>query len=120
MELAIHDIQAGWPFVIAIGVLVGLAQSLFGLGGGVVVVPLLPLVFLMEPRQAVASSLVALAPVALINSIRVIFRGEMDWRRVLRIGPAAMIGSSVAATFSSYVEGRALSAGFGLATGWMA
>lgn len=120
MELAIHDIQAGWPFVIAIGVLVGLAQSLFGLGGGVVVVPLLPLVFLMEPRQAVASSLVALAPVALINSIRVIFRGEMDWRRVLRIGPAAMIGSSVAATYSSYVEGRALIAGFGLATGWMA
>ncbi len=120
MDLAIQDIHAAWPYVIAIGVLVGLAQSLFGLGGGIIIVPLLPLLFLMEPRQAVASSLVSLAPVGVVNSLRVILRGEMDWRRVLRLGSMAMIGSALAANFSSYVEGKTLIAGFGLATGWMA
>lgn len=120
MDLSLYDIQAGWPFVVGIGILVGIAQSLFGLGGGVIIVPLLPLVFQIEPRQAVASSLVALAPISLVNSIRVLWRGEMDWGRVLRLGLLAMAGSSLAVNLSSYVNGRFLVAGFGVATGWMA
>jgi uncharacterized membrane protein YfcA len=52
--------------------------------------------------------------------MRVLIRSEMDWRRVLRAGPVAMIGSSLAAKSSAYLDGRLLIAGFGFATGWMA
>lgn len=120
MDIAITDLAAAWPFVLAIGALVGIAQSVFGLGGGVIMIPFLPMIFNIEPRQAIATSLLTMAPVALINSVRVIRRQEMDISRALRLGSFSMLGSALAVQLSAYVKGSYLLLGFAVATAWMA
>jgi uncharacterized membrane protein YfcA len=120
LDFLLTDLAGAWPFVLAIGALVGIAQTVFGVGGGVIMIPLLPMVFVVEPRQAVATSLLAMAPVALINSIRVIRRQEMAISRSLRLGAFSMIGSATAVQLSAFVDGKYLLYGFAIATSWMA
>jgi uncharacterized membrane protein YfcA len=120
LNFAMTDLAGAWPFVLAIGALVGFAQTVFGVGGGVIMIPLLPLIFKIEPRQAVATSLLTMAPVAFINSIRVIRRQEMAISRSLRLGLFSMIGSALAVQLSAYVKGAYLLYGFAIATLWMA
>lgn len=120
LNYAITELAGAWPYVLAIGALVGFAQTVFGVGGGVIMIPLLPLIFHIEPRQAVATSLLTMAPVALINSIRVIRRHEMAVSRALRLGVCSMLGSALAVQMSAFVKGRYLLLGFAIATAWMA
>jgi uncharacterized membrane protein YfcA len=120
LDFLLTDLAGAWPFVLAIGAFVGIAQTVFGVGGGVIMIPLLPMVFVIEPRQAVATSLLTMAPVALVNSIRVIRRQEMAISRSLRLGAFSMIGSATAVQLSAFVDGRYLLYGFAIATSWMA
>lgn len=122
MGLAFHytDLIHAWPYVLLVGASVGIVQSVFGLGGGVVMIPILPMIFKMEPRQAIATSLLTMGPVAIFNSLQVIWRREMIISRALRLGLFSMTGGVIAARSSAYVDGRYLLLGFGFATAWMA
>ncbi len=120
LDFELTNLILAWPFVLLVGACVGIAQTVFGLGGGVVMMPLLPLIFKLEPRQAVATSLLAMAPVAVVNSVRVIKRSEMVISRAVRLGIFSMTGGALAAHSSAYVDGRYLLLGFAIATSWMA
>jgi len=55
--------------LLAIGLLAGLFSALFGVGGGIVVVPLLILVAGYTERPAMGTSLAAILLIALVGSI---------------------------------------------------
>ena len=61
--------------LILIGLVAGLFSALFGVGGGIVVVPMLLLLHRYAERQAMATSLVSIAFVAIAGAITYSFHG---------------------------------------------
>jgi uncharacterized membrane protein YfcA len=78
-------------FVMASGV--GVLSGLFGVGGGILLVPLLVMVLEFEPHVAQGTSLVALVPptglLAFLNYERA---GEVQWKVGLLIMPGIFLG----------------------------
>jgi len=72
--------------LIAIGTLAGLFSGLFGVGGGVVMVPLLVLWLAYDERAATATSLAAIGVIAAFASLVQGIYGNVD------VGAAALVG----------------------------
>lgn len=62
-----------------IGCLAGIANGLFGAGGGMVVVPLLTRWAGMEERKAFATSLAVILPLSVVSLAVYILRGGVDF-----------------------------------------
>ena len=77
--------------LVAIGLAAGVFSALFGVGGGIVVVPLLILLLAFDERVATATSLGAILVTALAGVIVYGLRGE------LHVGYAALVGLPAAA-----------------------
>jgi uncharacterized protein len=77
---------------VALGVVAGLLSGLFGVGGGILFVPILTWLGLSQ-LHAEASSLLAIIPTVLVGVLRQQRYGNVRWR------PAAVLGvASIAAT----------------------
>jgi uncharacterized protein len=85
--------------LLAIGLVAGLMSALFGVGGGIVVAPLLLLLCAFPAREAAATSLGAVAITALAGVALYAARGDV------RVGYATLVG--VPATASA-LAGAAL------------
>ena len=72
--------------LVVIGLLAGLFSALFGVGGGIIVVPLLILLARFDERPAMATSLAAIGLIALVGAVSYGFHGE------LKPGAAAVVG----------------------------
>lgn len=83
-----------------IGVLGGVVGGLFGVGGGVIFVPLLILVKRLDPHLAIGTSLAVIVPTALIAAIRNYKAGMIDWKIALLLIVFSMIGSWAGAGLS--------------------
>jgi uncharacterized membrane protein YfcA len=82
-------------FLLALGLLAGLASSVLGIGGGVVLVPgFMLLAGIKELNDATATSLAYIFPVALAGAL---FRwhggSEIRWLVVLMTVPAGILGT---------------------------
>jgi uncharacterized protein len=77
---------------VALGVVAGILSGLFGVGGGILFVPILTWLGLSQ-LHAEASSLLAIIPTVLVGVLRQQRYGNVRWR------PAAVLGvASIAAT----------------------
>ena len=78
-------------FALAFGV--GILGGLFGVGGGIILIPLLVLLFRFEQHKAQGTSLVALVPptglLAFVNYARA---GHVDWTAGLLLMPGMFLG----------------------------
>jgi uncharacterized membrane protein YfcA len=72
--------------LVVIGVLAGFFSALFGVGGGIVAVPLLVALARFHVRAAAATSLAAIGIIALAGAISYGVRGYVD------VGAAALVG----------------------------
>ncbi len=72
--------------LVCIGLVAGLFSALFGVGGGIVVVPLLILLAHFDERPAMATSLAAIGLIASVGAVSYAFHGE------LKVGAAAVVG----------------------------
>ncbi|MFN2568399.1 MAG: sulfite exporter TauE/SafE family protein [Candidatus Dormibacteria bacterium] len=104
--------------VIILGLIIGLAagvlSGLFGVGGGLIIVPALVLLGLSQ-REATGTSLAALLlPVGILAVAQYAQRQEVDWRYGLMIAlglaVGAYAGARVAGTLSNLVLQRAFAA----------
>jgi uncharacterized membrane protein YfcA len=78
-------------FLVACGV--GVAGGLFGIGGGILLVPLLVLLFGFEQHKAQGTSLVALVPpTGLLGFLNYARHGEVNWPYGLLIMPGVFLG----------------------------
>ena len=78
--------------LIGIGVIAGIFAALFGIGGGIVIVPLLILVTHMPPRAAAATSLATLILTSMIGVARYAGSGHINWLAAVLIGAPAVAG----------------------------
>jgi uncharacterized protein len=77
--------------LVAIGLAAGVFSAFFGVGGGIVVVPLLLLVAGLSEREATATSLGAIVITAAAGAFIFSLRGEVE------VGYAALVGLPAAA-----------------------
>jgi uncharacterized membrane protein YfcA len=96
----------------SIGLVAGLFSALFGVGGGIVVVPLLILVASFPPKQATATSLAAIVVTAVAGVVVYALRGEVDVALAALVGLPAMIGVLVGTELQERMSGTAIRLAF--------
>ena len=98
--------------LVAIGLVAGLFSALFGVGGGIVIVPLLILVAGFESRPATGTSLAAIGITALAGTILYAFEGEVDVAHAALVGLPAAAGAVAGTSLQQRVSSRALTLAF--------
>jgi len=98
---------------LAIGVGAGILAGLFGLGGGLVIVPALLLIARMAPHRATGTSLAALLlPVGALGAWEYWKAGNVDIRAAAWIALGLLGGAWVGANLALRLSGRELQRAF--------
>ena len=98
--------------LLAIGLVAGFFSALFGVGGGIVLVPLLILLLAFESRAATGTSLAAIGITARAGTILYAFEGHVHVAHAALVGLPATLGAVVGAGAQQRVSGRALTLAF--------
>lgn len=99
-----------------VGTVVGTISALFGIGGGVLMVPAIIFLWHREPQVAVATSLAVMIPGALAGVARHHFSyAVVDWRLAAYLAVGTVIGAFlIGAPLANYISAEALKKGFGV------
>jgi uncharacterized membrane protein YfcA len=95
--------------LVLIGLVAGFFSALFGVGGGIVVVPLLILLAKFEVRAAAATSLAAIGITAIAGTITYVVHGDVDPVKSALVGVPAAGGAVAGAALQQRVPVRMLS-----------
>ena len=103
-----------------IGLVGGITSGLFGVGGGVVMVPAM-LFFLSPPirdiKQAVGTSLVVIIPTAMMGAFKHHDPNpnlsNVNWPVALSLAPTAILGGYLGAWFTTMIHADNLKRAFG-------
>jgi len=95
--------------LIFIGLIAGFFSTLFGVGGGIVIVPLLLLVGGWEMRSATSTSLAAIGIIATAGVITYLVHGQVEPAYAALVGIPAAFGALGGTTLQQRVPVRTLS-----------
>jgi uncharacterized membrane protein YfcA len=98
--------------LIGIGVLAGVFGALFGVGGGIVIVPLLTIGLGFGQRQASGTSLAAILVTSAAGAVTYGFHGEVRPGAAALVGIPAVIGVVAGTALQQRVPVRRLAYGF--------
>lgn len=84
-----------------VGFVVGVLSGLLGVGGGVIVVPVLMLLFGVSDLIAKGTSLLMMIPTALTGTVANYRRGNVDLRAAAVVGTLAVVASVLGAAVST-------------------
>jgi uncharacterized protein len=98
--------------LVAIGLAAGVFSAFFGVGGGIVAVPLLVLVAGLSEREATATSLAAIVITAATGVVVFSLRGEVDVGYAALVGLPATLGALVGTAWQQHVRESTLAYGF--------
>jgi len=94
--------------LIALGAFSGFLSGLLGIGGGVIMVPALIMLFGIEAHKAVGISVAVIVPTALIATFKHNALGHIDFKIVAVISLTAIIGSYFGAVANNFVSENSL------------
>jgi uncharacterized membrane protein YfcA len=101
--------------LIAIGVVAGVLSGIFGIGGGVVIVPALIYLAGFRQHQATGTSLaVLLPPIGIAAAYEYYRHGNVDIRAAGIIAAGVLVGGWLGAVVANRVAGPYLRLAFGL------
>jgi uncharacterized protein len=98
--------------LVVIGLVAGFFSALFGVGGGIIVVPLLILAARFSERPAMATSLAAIGLIALVGTISFVFHGEVRPAHAALLGLPAAVGAVGGAALQQRLATRWLTFSF--------
>lgn len=103
-----------YPLLVVLGLIAGLSSAMFGIGGGVIMVPLLNLFFGLTIHESIATSLTVIIPTTIAgavfhNKLNGISKSEIKF-----LIPTALIGAVVGALTASNLPSATLKFIFGL------
>ena len=111
-------------FMLIIGLAAGMLSGLFGVGGGIIIVPALVLLFGMSQHSANATSLVALLlPVGLLGIMEYYRSGKITTENIwqgLVIAAGLFAGAFFGARIATSLSGDLLRKAFAIFTGIVA
>ena len=104
-----------WAVLLVIGILGGIAAGLFGVGGGIVIVPALIYWAGFSQHKATGTSLaVLLPPIGLAAAFEYYRHGNVDVRAAVLVAAGMFVGGWVGAYVANEMKGPHLRLGFGL------
>jgi uncharacterized membrane protein YfcA len=105
--------------LLATGVIAGVMAGLLGVGGGIVIVPVLYHLFTLlgvdesvKMHVAVGTSLATIIPTSIMSARAHAAKGNLDFSLLKTLGPALVIGVLIGTWLSGYLNGTALTAIF--------
>jgi uncharacterized protein len=99
--------------ILLVACFVGVAAGLFGVGGGVLLVPLLVLLFGFEQHTAQGTSLIALvAPVGILAFMNYANAHEVNWTVGLLIMPGIFVGGLLGGKLAQKISPRRMRQAF--------
>lgn len=100
--------------LLAIGFVAGIFSALFGVGGGIIIVPLLVAVVGLAPRVATGTSLAALGITATAGAVAYSFHGDVKPGAAAIVGIPAIAGVVAGVGVQQRLATRTLALGFAL------
>lgn len=98
---------------LAIGAAAGILSGLFGIGGGIIIVPALVLLARMSPQHATGTSLGALLlPVGALGAWQYWSRGHVDVRAALLVSLGLFVGAFFGARLGLSLPGPVVQRAF--------
>lgn len=79
----------------AVGAVAGALSGVFGVGGGILLVPGLVLLLGVDPRRAAGTSLAAIVPIAAVGVVGYALQGEIDPVAGLLLAVGAVVGAPI-------------------------
>ncbi len=98
--------------VLVTGVVTGLFSGFFGVGGGVVGVPLLVGLVGLTQHKAHGTSLAMIAVTATASAAVYALRGDVDWMLAAKVAAGSVIGVMLGARLMAKVPAHQLRTGF--------
>ena len=98
--------------LVAIGLAAGVFSAFFGVGGGIIAVPLFILLAGLSEREATATSLGAIVITAAAGVIVFSFRGEVEVGYAALVGLPATVGALAGTAWQQRVRESILTYGF--------
>ncbi len=93
---------------LALSLLIGVSLGFFGGGGSILTVPLLVYVFGLDPKTAIASSLLVVGIASMSGALHHWRAGNVDLRTGLVFGAAGMTGAYVGGRVGAFIDGTLL------------
>ena len=87
---------------ILVGIIAGFISSVYGLGGGIVIVPALHVYLQFTQHEAVATSLFSIGLITLVNTIRFHTQKSLHWKVVLQLSILGLISAFIAGKLAFY------------------
>jgi len=98
--------------LVLVGLTAGLFATLFGVGGGIVMVPMLVLLLGFDSRIATATSLAAIIVTATVGAVAHGALGNVAWEYALLIGIPAVGGLMIGLRLKDRISSRSLTIAF--------
>ncbi|WP_148573566.1 sulfite exporter TauE/SafE family protein [Nocardioides caldifontis] len=98
--------------VLVLALFVGVALGALGGGGSILTVPILVYVADLEPKQAIATSLLVVGVTSCVGAVTHARAGRIRWRTGTLFGTGGMAGALVGGILGGLVPGRLLLVGF--------
>ena len=94
--------------IVLLCVCVGFISAFFGIGGGIILVPLLPLIFDLSAHQTVILALLMILFSTLFNTLYFSLSGRVEWPLVLKWTPSVLAGGFIGGLLGTQVSGQTL------------
>lgn len=98
-----------------IGIVTGLANGLFGSGGGTVVVPCMEKYLDIDAHKSHATAIAIILPLSVLSAIIYIFKADVPWIETAVVSAGGIAGGFVGAKLLNKISGRWLHIIFGSA-----
>lgn len=99
--------------LLALGLVTGLINGVFGSGGGTIIVPALVLFLGLEDHKAHATAISIILPLSIISTIIYFFNNTIPFKTALMVMAGGLVGSYIGAKMLNKVPKQVLRKLFG-------
>lgn len=96
------------------GLAMGVLSALFGVGGGILLIPILIAFFDYGQHLAAGTSLAVMVPIALVGALSLTRPGYTQWAEGARYGAGSVVGAPVGAALALLASASVLQIAFGV------
>ena len=105
-----------WYAIVIMGVICGIFSALFGVGGGILMVPAMILGLGLTQKSAQGMSLAIMIPIALVGAIRYKLNPQVDFdfRFVMYMAIGGIVGALLGSHWVTHISGATLKRAFSI------
>jgi uncharacterized membrane protein YfcA len=103
---------SGWLLNLLLGAVLGTLGGLFGIGGGLIAIPALGVLFGLDQQLAQGTALVMVVPNVVLALWRYHQRNPIDQRHALALGLSGLVSAWLASLFAVQLDARSMRLAF--------